>query len=244
MRIAIVSVSYGDEYKKKVKYGIVNKKKYCIEHHYDFIDDETCVDLSRDIQWSKIPVLKKYLPLYDYVVWLDADTYITNLNITVESMLDIMGEFSMMYEKDPWFWVNSGFMVLKNDEFCKSILEECYKHTGEICHEQGAIDMLYRINWNNSMFRIKILEHSCGFNQYWNTWKPGDFMIHFPGTKQHFLKENALDILMCRFCPDRLDEESEDEYKNRISKITYENLQEEWKNTKKNPKYLPDEVYK
>ena len=70
--------SYGDNYKDMVKYGIVNKQRYCKKHGLNLIQDESVIDHSRRLQWSKICMLLKILHEYDYLIWIDADTYITN----------------------------------------------------------------------------------------------------------------------------------------------------------------------
>jgi len=240
--VALCSLSYGEEYKNIVHYGRLNKIEYCKKHNYDFIEDESFVDLSRPLQWSKIPLLKAYLSKYDYLIWVDADTYITNFDITVEKMIEKLENYDMMYEKDPFIWVNSGFMLLKNTKFCHEILETCYNITDQICHEQGSIDYLYRTNWNNSQQHIKVLEHDQGFNQYWNSWSPGDFMIHFPGCHEPGLKKEALLIMMNRFCQVKRDSETDDEYTTRKLTITKEYLQNEW-NNRLSWKSLPADAY-
>jgi hypothetical protein len=242
LKIGVCSLSYGKEYKNTVKYGRINKIQYCKKYNYKFIEDESVIDKNRDLQWSKIPLLKKYLNQYDYLIWIDSDTYITNDSININNMIEKLGNNSMMYEKDPFIWINTGFMLLKNNNFCKEILEECYKHTNEICHEQGSIDMLYRTNWNNSQNKIKILEHSDGYNQYWHSWKMNDFLIHFPGCHEPALKKEALNIMMNRFCPFKMNEETNQEYIDRKELIQEKYIENEY--IKNNKIVLPLNLYK
>jgi len=240
---AVCSLSCGEEYKKIVNYGRLNKINYCKRHNYVFIEDEKYIDQSRDLPWSKIPLLRQYLSQYDYILWLDADTYITNPAISIQDMIEKMGNNLIMYQKDPFIWVNTGFILFKNDTFCHTFLEECYKHTDQICWEQGAIDLLYRMNWNGSQSRIKILEHSEGFNQYWHTWNPENFLIHFPGCHEPELKTDALDLMMKRFCPYRREEETEEEYRQRKNSIQVEILQKEYEECRNRGKCLPLLLY-
>jgi len=223
-KIAICSLSIGKEYKQTVKYGIESKVLYCSKHGYDFIQDESVVDNTRDLQWSKIQLLLKYLQpsverKYDYLVWIDADTYIMNNEITIESLISKynLANINIIYQKDPYIWVNTGFMIIKNTDWSRDFLNESYKHTDKICHEQGAIDWLWRENWNHSQTFISVLDHSCGLNQYWHTYRINDFVIHFPGSREKCMIQNALGKFMTRYCPLRMAEDSDESYQKRMA---------------------------
>jgi hypothetical protein len=249
MKIALCTLSYGDTYKKMVKYGIRNKERYCKKYNYPLITDESVIDLSRRTQWGKIKLILKYIDQYDYLVWIDADTYITNDAITLESLVEKYNsesKYSLIYEKDPFIWVNSGFMIAKNTEYLKALLNECWNHLDQICDEQGSLDYLYRSNWNNAQNNILVLDHSCGLNQYWNSWQPNDFVIHFPGCHEPGLKPNALEIMMLRYCTEKIDGESDDTYQQRQlwlnDEVRYYNSSE-WVECRKTYKALPRDVY-
>lgn len=244
-KIAVISLSYGQEYKHTVRYGRLNKIAYCEQHGYDFIEDESVVDMSRDLPWSKIPLIRKYLPLYEYILWVDADTYITNMDITVQSLIDLAEKQHklIVYCKDPFIWVNTGVMLIKNNIFCQELLEECYNYTDQICWEQGAIDFMYRTNWRGCTEKILILDHSAGYNQYWHSWKEGDFLIHFPGCHEPGLKKNTLALMMDRFCPTRRDGETEEQYLTRIDSNRSDKLAEEYTLCRSHGKSLPIGMY-
>ena len=40
------------------------------------VEDSSIVDTSRPTAWSKIRVLQKYFHQYDWLVWIDGDTFI------------------------------------------------------------------------------------------------------------------------------------------------------------------------
>jgi len=243
MKIAILSLAIGDEYKKVVRYGIRGKKEWCEKQGYTYIDDEKgIVDKTRELQWAKIPLILKHLPLFDWIVWIDADTHITNFETKMENLIEALlivnPNFQISYQKDPHGWINTGFMLIRGGEssdFSFSFFEEAYKHTDKICWEQGAIDFLYTQNWNDSQSRIFILEHSQGYNQYWFTHRKEDFMIHFAGSAS----KDALQKLMIKFCPFKMEEESEEEFKIRKNF----NTEEEWKKSISNRTHLPMFVF-
>ena len=63
---------YGD-------FASINHHEYSNKHGYSYIKEIVRNDEYSNWHptWIKIEVLKKYLPLYDYVVWIDADEVLT-----------------------------------------------------------------------------------------------------------------------------------------------------------------------
>ena len=164
MKIAVCSFVIGDKYKDIVKYGIQTRINYCRKHGYDYIDDESVYDPSREIEWSKILIIQKYLARYDFLVWVDADTFIMNNEIRLEDLLDrLLGSADLMYVAAHG-WVNNGVFFVRNTPLMHAYFKEVYNHTGEICREQGAMDLLYRINWENCQSKIVIVRNQKEFN--------------------------------------------------------------------------------
>ena len=119
MKIAVLTIYSGEKFIEDTKYGRRVLVDYCKKHNYDFIDDSTVTkDHDREIQWSKILLIQKYLkyikdgedkPYYDYLVWIDADIFIMNPDITIESIIErLMNNKHIMYSKDFGGWVNNG----------------------------------------------------------------------------------------------------------------------------------------
>ena len=70
-------------------FTFLNKLQYCQRHGYDLIlEDDDAVDARRAPAWSKIRVLRKWLPLYDWVMWTDQDTMFTNWSFKIEDLVD------------------------------------------------------------------------------------------------------------------------------------------------------------
>jgi len=62
--------------------------KYANKHNYSFVCEISETELSdRQNTWLKIPLIKKHLPNYDYVVWIDADAIFLK-NIKIEDFID------------------------------------------------------------------------------------------------------------------------------------------------------------
>ena len=107
--------------------------------------------------WIKIDVLKKYLPLYDYIVWIDADAVFVNQDITIENL--IYGNVDLVIPKleldrvsgNMWTHTTTGFMIWKNSEWSKNMLnllwDEPKQFRFEFFHEQSRLDELLYDNF-------------------------------------------------------------------------------------------------
>jgi hypothetical protein len=70
------------------RHSFWNKLQYCQRHGYDLIiEGDDAVDARRAPQWSKLRVLRKWLPLYEWVLWVDGDALFTNWSFTIEDLV-------------------------------------------------------------------------------------------------------------------------------------------------------------
>eukprot|EP00249_Psilotum_nudum_P011698 c23330_g1_i1 orf=143-997(+) len=67
-----------------------NKQSYAKRHGYDFIDASDLIDRDRPPSWSKIVAVRKHLPSYDWVLWNDADSIVTNPAIALEDIINFV----------------------------------------------------------------------------------------------------------------------------------------------------------
>ena len=65
-----------------------NKQRSCDKHGYDFISHTENLSPSFHPAWSKVPYILKYLPYHDWLVWTDADTYVINSDIKLDSFIE------------------------------------------------------------------------------------------------------------------------------------------------------------
>ena len=133
-------------------YSSENHNQYANKHNYTFIKE--IVDNNGydgwHPTWIKIDVLKKYLPLFDYVVWIDADAIFVNQDITIESLLD--DDIDLVIPKlefdrvggQMWTNTTTGFMVWKNSKWSMDILQELWDNPKnfktDFFHEQTRLD--------------------------------------------------------------------------------------------------------
>ena len=191
-KIAILTMQIGENYIKTTHLGIVNKENYCQKHNYDFINNQENLDTTRPIPWSKILLINKHLPFYDWVFWTDADSLIMNYNIQLESLIDL--NYDIVISKDT-NGLNSGNFLIKNSEWSLTFLSQVYNLTQFINNpwwEQAAI--MYQLKSNNSDYNkhVKYINQNL-LNSYVKTFKKGDFIIHFPNTRVEYNLHSTMD---------------------------------------------------
>jgi hypothetical protein len=205
MKIGIITLSHGEKFKNDISYGKKTLELYCKKHDYYLLEDESMVGSHKfEIQWTKIALIQKFLKdkSFDYLVWIDADTIILNDAIRIETIIDrLMFEKYIMYSKDFGNWVNNGVIFIKNTEEAEQYFAETWNHPAEICREQGAMDKLYRYNWDNCRRYVQITDDPTEYNPVWFQYKYGQFLMHFPGCGEPCRKPNSLLQMMDMFCP-------------------------------------------
>jgi hypothetical protein len=179
---------YGD-------FSSLNHHEYSNKHGYSYIKEivknEDYIDWHPT--WIKIDILKKYLPLYDYVVWVDSDAVFVNQDISIGNLIgDGIDLVIPKLELDRvsgnmWTHTTTGFMIWKNSDWSNNVLnllwDEPKQFRFEFFHEQSRLDeILYEnfkfvggeniLNKNNedietpiTLGNIKILPYS--YHRYW-----------------------------------------------------------------------------
>jgi hypothetical protein len=192
---------YGD-------FSSLNHHEYSNKHGYSYIKEivknEDYIDWHPT--WIKIDILKKYLPLYDYVVWVDSDAVFVNQDISIGNLIgDGIDLVIPKLELDRvsgnmWTHTTTGFMIWKNSDWSNNVLnllwDEPKQFRFEFFHEQSRLDeILYEnfkfvggeniLNKNNedietsiTLGNIKILPYS-----YHRYWEDGDikYVYHAGG---------------------------------------------------------------
>lgn len=189
MKLCVCSLAIGEEYRKAIHHCMLSLKKYCNKHNYPLITDDTYAIHDRDYMWSKVPLIRKTLPNYDYVVWIDGDMMIMNDNVRLEHFIDLyLGNRETLLSTDCGNQINTGFWILKNSQYCHdllSIIENLPELAGNF-HEQGVFNELYT---TKNLFNIRqkaiiipeVEQRLCNATIY--NYVYGDFLIHFLGIR-------------------------------------------------------------
>ena len=138
---------YGD-------FASLNHHEYSNKHGYSYIKEIVKNDDYSNWHptWIKIDVLKKYLPLYDYVVWIDADAVFVNQDIKIEDLINdgvdlVIPKLEMdRVSGNMWTHTTTGFMIWKNSEWSNNILNTLWSEPKDyrftFFHEQSRLDEL------------------------------------------------------------------------------------------------------
>lgn len=172
-------------------------EKYCERHgyHANLLTKRVS---DRFPVWDKIKLIYDNLDKYDWLMYLDADTLITNHTIKLESIIDNNYNFIAANDVNGF---NSGVFFIKGkNEWSKNFLEYAWNinpndqvYADWPCHnatqgEQRALKAAIRDNTEPN--KIKIISQKF-FNCYLYTlynrpdsteghWKNGDFILHLP----------------------------------------------------------------
>jgi hypothetical protein len=138
---------YGD-------YASLNHHEYSNKHGYSYIKEIVKNDdyTNWHPTWIKINVLKKYLPLYDYVVWIDSDAVFVNQDIKIEDLINdgvdlVIPKLEMdRVSGNMWTHTTTGFMIWKNSEWSNNMLNTLWSEPKDyrftFFHEQSRLDEL------------------------------------------------------------------------------------------------------
>lgn len=120
MKIAVLVLLIGDEYKKIVEISIKRKIDYCKMHKYDLIICNKNLmpkNSKKHLVWSKIPFVLSFIKKYDWIFCSDADTLINREDIRLEDIINENPNKDLILNEDdlPQGWKKKGFNLMLND---------------------------------------------------------------------------------------------------------------------------------
>jgi hypothetical protein len=199
MKFAVCSLAIGSEYKNQVELCTKSQEMHSNKHGYDRITDESIYDPTRATMWSKIPLIKKYLPDYDYIMWIDGDVLITNQERKIEDFIALMAPETMILLAQDFQGLNNGVFIIKNCPLALEFLDDVYakkEYSHVLFHEQSAMDDLRKLPKYSGAVKVIPHQHINILNAYdfrvdqHVHWKPGDFCVHFAGLHDPVIRMN------------------------------------------------------
>jgi predicted O-methyltransferase YrrM len=227
-KIAVLTLNVGDEYRNIVKEGIKNKVDYCSRRDYALIgidvnydnDLSDVIDLTRPIAWSKVNLIRKVLESkkYDYLVWIDADAYIMNMDIDLQEIIKSKceGDIDILLAQD-YLMINTGVMFIKNTDWSRKFFKSVYDVDDEMINhsnwEQASMINHYKENISDTQKHLKVLDASeqCLFNSYYYNYVKGNFILHLAGCFRLGINM-GLDRMMDMYCPHQKSDETSDDF--------------------------------
>ncbi len=196
-------VCIGKDYAKTVEIGTQSKLDYCRVHGYNMaVLEEMPYRYDRAPAWLKIPLLFRLMQLgYSRVFYLDADTVITNPDVSLEAFFARLEQANrhLMLSED-MFTLNTGSFLMRKTWQSLTLIDLIYETDAEVDHgfwEQQAL--IHLVEQNPIVRTLLYLEpDSRQFNampfdgppsSQWPSdylkyaWQPGDFICHFAGNR-------------------------------------------------------------
>lgn len=188
MRVVCCTM-YSPAYKELAAICLPNLSKYCERHGYGMhiihVEDQKW-EFKKHEEFKELAETWKA----DVLFYCDIDTLITNHGIKIESFLD--DENSYYVTKD-FNELNNGVLILKCDDHGKWVNDFILGGKKIQGHENEQNTLNYYLE---ELAWVKICSHPS-FNsydyscypeckeligdEYAGDWKPGNFVIHFPG---------------------------------------------------------------
>lgn len=162
-------------------YGVptaANKRAYADSHGYQFCGASESLDRSRPPAWSKLLMCQRAMAGADWLFWSDADAVITNFAVQLETRIDEKADFLYTCDMNG---INTGAFLMRSCEASRRLIELAWERVEFINDpwwEQRALSAV--LSADLSGVRKKVLPKRM-INSYENDWRPGDFLIHFPG---------------------------------------------------------------
>jgi len=143
---------YGD-------FASLNHQEYANKHGYSYVKKIVNNEdyLNWHPTWIKIDVLRTYLPIFEYVVWIDADAVFYNQEVRIEDFIE--DEIDLILPKleidrvsgNVWTSTTTGFMIWRNSVWSRKTLDLLWNEPNqfrfEFFHEQTRLDEILGVNF-------------------------------------------------------------------------------------------------
>lgn len=166
------------------QYSEINLKEFCKRKNYTLYIYREMISEDSHGCWNKIPaILNHFNKKHDYLIWVDADAIINNMNHSFEEFITKYPNKDMIVCKDitpertPF---NSGVMIFKNNNISRDFLINTWNypmpHEYTPYGDQDALNNLFYKD--NYPIDLKVLPMRS-FNSHPLKFKENDFIIHF-----------------------------------------------------------------
>ncbi|KAG0217779.1 hypothetical protein BGX33_009658 [Mortierella sp. NVP41] len=172
-----------------------NKRIYAEKHGYYFV--ARAAEFAQEeyrhrrLVWGKIEAIQKTLRHYQWLLWMDMDAIVANLDQDVREIIRKAEELNKAKENEVSIIVaqppkdkmlNAGVMLIKNTEWSKKFLSEVQRRKGwyqrRPSYEQGAIsEVMQDPLWSSGVYVFDGDVHTM--NTFPVYYEQGDFIVHF-----------------------------------------------------------------
>lgn len=167
-----------------------NIDEYVNKYGYEYKFTDTC---HHNVYWCKIRLVLEELETnkYDYVVWLDTDTAIQNINVDINDIVNKYDSDILVGDDNHRLQdlINAGVFIIKNSDNGKQFLKDCIGNVKDICfnkdgslngywaascYEQGQMNILIKNKYSKN---TTVLPTNLIFN--YDKCSNNTFIMHF-----------------------------------------------------------------
>jgi hypothetical protein len=105
-----------------------NREEYSRMHGYSIVVANDALDSTRPPAWSKLKALDLRLDAFDYLLYIDMDVVIMNMNIKLESFIALDPNKDVIMTED-WNGPNTGVWLVKRTEWSHWFLQASWNQT-------------------------------------------------------------------------------------------------------------------
>ncbi|KAJ8598627.1 hypothetical protein CTAYLR_003055 [Chrysophaeum taylorii] len=102
--------------------ALENKKRYASRHSYALVVADANAG-NRPAPWAKLPALRRALPQFDWLLYIDGDALFANPEPRLEALVD--DAYDVVISED-WGGYNTGVFLVKNSSFVAKLLDDMW----------------------------------------------------------------------------------------------------------------------
>jgi hypothetical protein len=180
--IAIVTLATPNM-KSMTDISFKNHAFYAKKHDYNYVSYyDSLVDF-KYVTWNKVFAISDLISSFEYICWIDADAIFTNMDTTLESIIEQNPQKHLHVCDDIGGWrLNTGVMIWENCEWSTRVLKD-WSEMEKIPHNQGA-EQQQLINYlkkhDNDCIHWHVYNRKL-FNAHPKDHTEGDFVLHMMG---------------------------------------------------------------
>jgi FkbM family methyltransferase len=122
----ICSLATGD-YRSLLSRSALSFERYAERWGWDLVLSTEHLADGRPAPWAKVPLLRSLLDEYDWVLWLDADVVIVDLDADISA--EIQDDKDLYLVEHPWleqYTANSGVVLLRSCAWSRDFLDQVW----------------------------------------------------------------------------------------------------------------------
>lgn len=124
---AICSLATGDAYRPLLARSALSFERYARRWTWDLVLSTEDLAEGRPPPWSKIPLLRALMDEYEWLLWLDADVVIVDLDADIGNEIRPGSDLYLTeHHTDGGYTANSGVMLIRSSDWARSFLDEVW----------------------------------------------------------------------------------------------------------------------